>query len=275
LANINKHATFRQQYGPWALITGGSAGIGEAFAWILAEWGFNLILVARNRECLEQKAADIQAQNPTIQVRILAADLSLPGAVESLIEATANLEIGLVIPNAAMETNGAFLKNNFDNEQRLIQLNITTPAHLAHHYGRLMSQRRRGGILFVSSIAGYGPTPYLANYGASKAYVISLGEALHYEFKKQGVDVLVLSPGLTHTPFATNSDINWDQIGAPIMDADTTALIGLKALGRKSSVIPGLVNWLVIFTRKYLFTRTFNITFFGRMIERAISQERL
>src|SRR6185436_3082131 len=103
------------------------------------------------------------------------ADLSVPGTIASLIQATEGVDIGLLIPNAAMETNGAFLKNNFDDEQRLIQLNVTTPAHLAHHYGQLMSERGRGGILFVSSIAGYGPTPYLANYGASKAYLLSLG----------------------------------------------------------------------------------------------------
>jgi short-subunit dehydrogenase len=257
------------------LITGGSAGIGEAFAWILAEWGFNLILVARNQERLDRKAAEIQVQNPTIQVRTHAADLSLPGAVASLIQTTDALDIGLVIPNAGLETNGSFLKNNFDDEQRLIQLNITSPAHLAHHYGRLMVERRRGGILFVSSLAGYGPTPYLANYGASKAYIISLGEALHYELKPKGVDVLVLSPGLTATPFASNSEINWDQIGAPFMDADTTALIGLKALGRKSSVIPGRINWLVSFVRKYFLTRALNITIFGRMLQRAISPDRL
>ncbi|MBA3873832.1 MAG: SDR family NAD(P)-dependent oxidoreductase, partial [Anaerolineae bacterium] len=203
------------------------------------------------------------------------ADLSVSGAVEILIQATEGLDIGLVIPNAGMETNGSFLKNNFDDEQRLIQLNIAAPAQLAHHYGRLMSQRGRGGILFVSSIAGYGPTPYLANYGASKAYIISLGESLNYELKKQGVDVLVLSPGLTDTPFATNSTINWDQIGAPVMDADTTALIGLKALGRKSSVIPGRINWLVMFVRKYILTRALNITIFGRILERAISPDRL
>ncbi len=272
---MDRHAAFRQKYGPWALITGGSAGIGEAFAWILAERGINLILVARNHERLEQKAADIQAQNPAIQIRTQAADLSVSGTVAALIQFNNDLEIGLVIPNAAMETNGAFLKNNFDDEARLIQLNITAPAQLAHHYGRLMSQRGHGGILFVSSIAGYGPTPYLANYGASKAYIISLGESLHYELKKLNVDVLVLSPGLTDTPFATNSTIDWDQIGAPYMDADTTALIGLKAFGRKSSIIPGRINWLVIFVRKYFLTRAINITVFGRMLERAISPDRL
>ncbi|MEP6988957.1 MAG: SDR family NAD(P)-dependent oxidoreductase, partial [Chloroflexota bacterium] len=146
MANLNQHAAFKQQYGPWALITGGSAGIGEAFAWILAERGFNLILVARNAERLEQKAAEIQTQNPTIEVRTHAADLSVPGAVEVLIQATEGLDIGLVIPNAGMETNGSFLKNNFDNEQRLIRLNIAAPAQLAHHYGRLMIERGHGGI---------------------------------------------------------------------------------------------------------------------------------
>ncbi len=275
MIDLNKHAAFREKYGPWVLITGGSAGIGEAFAWILAERGINLILVARNRERLEAKAAEIQTQNPTIQIRTYAADLSLPGTVESLIKFTTNLEIGLVIPNAAMETNGAFLKNNFQDEWHLIQLNISAPAQLAHHYGRLMRERRHGGILFVSSIAGYGPTPYLANYGASKAYIISLGESLYYESKKYGVDVLVLSPGLTDTPFASNSTIDWDQIGAPYMDADTTALIGLKALGKKSSIIPGRINWLVMFVRKYIFTRAINISVFGHMLERAISPDRL
>ncbi len=272
---MTKHAAFREKYGPWALITGGSAGIGEAFAWILAERGLNLVLVARNPERLEQKAAEIRAQNPSIQVRTHQADLSVTGTVESLIQATAGLEIGLVIPNAGMETNGSFLKNNFVDEQRLIQLNICAPAHLAHHYGRLMTERGHGGILFVSSIAGYGPTPYLTNYGASKAYIISLGEALHYELKPKGVDVLVLSPGLTDTPLVTNSGVDWAQIYIPFMDADTTALVGIKALGRKSTVIPGFVNKLVIFVRKYILTRAININIIGHMLERAISSDRL
>ncbi len=270
-----KHTAFREKYGPWALVTGGSAGIGEAFAWILAERGINLILVARNRERLEQKAAEIQTQNPTILIRTHQADLSLSGTDDALIQATANLEIGLVIPNAAMETNGSFLKNNFQDEARLIQLNITAPAQLAHHYGRLMSQRGHGGILFVSSIAGYGPTPYLANYGASKAYIISLGESLHYELKPHGIDILVLSPGLTDTPLATNSGIAWEKLYIPYMDADTTALIGLKALGKKSTVIPGRINWLIMFVRKYIFNRAINITVFGHFLERAISPDRL
>ena len=274
MADRNKHAAFREKYGPWALITGGSAGIGEAFAWILAERGLNLILVARNQERLEQKAADIQAQNPTIQIRTHQADLSLSGIIEPLLQATADLDIGLVIPNAAMETNGAFLKNNFGDEQRLIQLNILAPAQLAHHYGRLMSQRGHGGILFVSSIAGYSPTPFMANYGASKAYIISLSESLHYELKPKGIDVLVLSPGLTDTPLATNSGIDWAQLYVPHMDSDTTALTAIKALGRKSSVIPGFTNSLIVFARKYLLTRTLNLTLIGHLLQRAVSRER-
>jgi uncharacterized protein len=275
MADFNKYAAFRTKYGPWALITGGSASIGEAFAWILAERGLNLMLVARNLERLEQKAADIQAQNPTIQVRTHQADLSLSGKIEPLIQASHDLEIGLVIPNAAMETNGSFLKNNFADEQRLIQLNITAPAQMAYHYGRLMSQRGHGGILFVSSIAGYNPTPYMANYGASKAYIISLSESLYYELKPKGIDVLVLSPGLTDTPLASNSGIDWSQLYIPYMDSDTTALIAIKALGRKSSVIPGFTNTLVVFARKYLLTRALNITVIGQMLRRAISPDRL
>ncbi len=271
---MDKHTAFREKYGPWALVTGSSAGIGEAFAWILAERGINLILVARNRERLEQKASEILAQHPTIQIHTHQADLSLAGTDDALIQSTAGLEIGLVIPNAAMETNGSFLKNNFEDEKRLIQLNISAPAHIAHHYGRLMSQRGHGGILFVSSIAGYGPTPYLANYGASKAYIMSLGESLYYELKPLGIDVLVLSPGLTDTPLASNSGIAWEKLYVPYMDTDTTALIGLKALGKKSSVIPGRTNWLLIFVRKYIFNRAVNIAVYGHFLERAISHDR-
>ncbi len=272
---MTKHPAFKQKYGSWAVVTGASAGIGESFAWILAERGLNLVLVARNHERLQQKASEIQTQHPTIQIHIHALDLSLSGTVETLIQATAGLEIGLVIPNAAMETNGSFLKNNFDDEQRLIQLNISAPAHMAHHYGQQMSQRGRGGILFVSSIAGYGPTPYLANYGASKAYIISLAEALHYELKKQGIDVLVLSPGLTDTPLATNSNIDWGQLPLSYMDADTTALRGIQALGKKASIIPGGTNALIVFIRKYLFTRAINIWLVGKLLERAVSPDRL
>ncbi len=272
---MTKHAVFRQTYGPWALVTGGSAGIGASFAWILAERGLNLVLVARNRERLEQKAAEIQTQHPTIQIITHALDLSLPDSITTLIHATTELEIGLVIANAAVETNGAFLRNTFDDEQRLIALNITAPAHLAHHYGQSMRDRRQGGILFVASIAAYGPLPYLANYAASKAYLLSLGEALHYEFKPYSVDVLVLSPGLTDTDMAGQSEINWSQLYAPYMDADTTALAGIRALGKKSSVIPGTTNFLVAFVRKYLLTRSLNIILFGHLLRRAIMPNRL
>lgn len=272
---MTNHAAFKQTYGPWALVTGGSAGIGASFAWILAERGLNLVLVARNPQRLEHIAADIQTQHPAVQIIIHALDLSLPDSVDTLIRITADLEIGLVIANAAMETNGAFLRSTFTDEQRLIQLNITTPAHLAHHYAHPMRDRKQGGILFVSSIAAYGPLPYLANYAASKAYLLSLGEALHYEFKPYGVDVLVLSPGLTDTVMASQTEINWSQLYAPYMDADTTALAGINALGGKSSVIPGTTNALVAFVRKYLLTRSLNITLFGHLLRRAIMPNRL
>lgn len=272
---MSKHAAFQQTYGPWALVTGGSAGIGAAFAWILAERGINLVLVARNRERLEQKAAAIQAQHPTVEIITHALDLSLPDSVATLIHATAHLEIGLVVANAAMETSGGFLDSSFADEQRLIQLNITTPAHLAHHYAQSMRDRRQGGILFVASIAAYGPLPYLANYAASKAYLLSLGEALYYEFKPYGVDVLVLSPGLTDTGMASQTEIDWSQLYAPYMDADTTALAGIKALGKKSSLIPGTTNFLVAFVRKYLLTRSLNISLFGHLLRRAVTPNRL
>lgn len=270
-----KQSAFKEKYGSWALITGASAGIGEAFAWVLAKRSLNLVLVARNPERLDQKAAEIRAQFPAIQIKTHPADLSQSGSIVPLIQATANLDIGLVIPNAGMETTGSFLKHTLEEEQRLLHLNIHAPFHMAHHYGQLMSQRGRGGIIFLSSIAGYGSTPYAANYSASKAYILSLGEGLHYELKPHGIDVLVLSPGFTDTPMAANSAVDWSFLGLPYMDAYSTALIGVNALGTKSSIIPGFLNNLLIATRKYILSRSLNLWIMGRLMRSALPPDRL
>jgi short-subunit dehydrogenase len=220
---------FKTKYGSWALVTGGTVGIGEALAHRLAENGLNLVLVARRKSLLDQKAEALEAQYG-VQVQTIQADLSEPAAVGIIQEATQNLEIGLFIPNAAAETIGSFVNGDLDLENKLLQLNVISPMQLAHYFGRQMSQRGKGGILFVSSMSGYGPNPYLANYAASKAYIITLGESLHYELKKKGVDVTVLSPALTDTPMAEATGIDWSKMPMKYMAASTVA--DVKAIAR-------------------------------------------
>ncbi|MBV7331206.1 SDR family NAD(P)-dependent oxidoreductase [Chloroflexi bacterium TSY] len=270
----NLNGNFKEKYGPWALITGGTSGIGKAFAEQLAESGLNIVLVARRKPLLDQTAADLERQYG-VQVQTIPTDLSDPAAVDTIIEATSDLDVGLLIPNAAVETNGSFIKNDLERENKLLQLNTIAPMQLAHHFGGQMSERGKGGILFVSSMAGYSAGPYLANYAASKAYILTLGESLYYELKKKGVDVSVLSPGLTNTPMAAGTGIDWSKMPMTSMDPESTAAVGLQALGRQPSVVPGKMNNIMAFMGKHIMSRKIGVNMYGRMMEKAIASDRL
>ena len=130
-----------------------------------------------------------------IKAKTIAEDLSQPEAIDIIDEATKEIEIGLLVNNAAMVLAGALVKTEVTDEMQVIHANISAPVQLTHLFGRKMSQRGQGGIIFVASIGGYSSVPYMANYMATKAYLVSLGEALNYELKKKGVDVTVLCPG--------------------------------------------------------------------------------
>ena len=194
--------TFREKYGPWALVTGASAGFGELFAKMLAERGLNVVLLARRKDRLEALAAGIESEYG-VQARVVAADLSAPDFLDSVIEQTRELEIGLLVNNAGFTNSGDFLDNDLDAEIRLVDVNCRAAMVLAHHFGRAMRERQRGGMIFSASIAGFSAIPFWANYSASKGYDLLLAEALHNELRRHGVDVLALCPGATHTEFAS------------------------------------------------------------------------
>lgn len=187
-----------KKHGPYALVTGASLGIGEEFANQLAQKGFGLVLVARNQQKLESIASRLSSTYKT-DVRVVALDLMQEGAAEQLVAATNQLESGLVVLNAGIYGFGAFLDNTLEYERNLMQLNMVNPMQLAHRFGHKMAQRKRGGILFLGSSAGFQAMPYNANYAASKAYVLLLAEALNYELKAFGIDVEVSAPGMTKT----------------------------------------------------------------------------
>ena len=189
----------KSHYGPWALITGASSGIGEEFAHQLAAAGLDLILVARRQERLEALAEEL-GQAYGVATRTVRADLSSTTAVADIADATDDLEVGLLVSNAGSAGGvGSFLKGDDAIEADIVQLNAIAPMRLAYHFGNRMRTRGRGGILFTSSTSAFQPTPYLANYAASKAYLLSLGEALNLELKDHSVDVTVLVPGATKT----------------------------------------------------------------------------
>ena len=237
--------TFKEQYGPWAIVTGASAGIGAEFARQLARMGLNLILVARRKQRIDELARQLQSAGK-IQVKAIAADLSRPDFLPLIISAIGSAEVGLLVNNAGFGLAGEFLDHELEKELALLDVNCRAPLILSHTLGRQMAQRKRGGIIFVSSVSGFIATPFEAHYAASKAYDIFLAESLGYELKKNGVDVLALCPGSTDTEFhvVAGSRPVAAMAVAPVVD------LAIKTLGKKPVAIPGWHNRLLVYLLK-------------------------
>lgn len=217
------------RYGPWAVILGGSEGVGASFARQLAEAGFSLVLVARKPDPLAATAREVEALGA--EVRTFSLDLADSASVAALIEGTADLEVGLLICNAGANSYGhRFLDGELTGFQGIIDLNVTTPLALAHHYGRAMRERARGGIVFVGSLAGYLGAARESIYGASKAFGRIFAEALWLELREYGVDVLELVLGVTRTPAMERAGLNFDLPGLNVGEPDEIAREGLAHL---------------------------------------------
>jgi short-subunit dehydrogenase len=187
------------KYGPWALVVGGSEGIGESYARKLAADGFKLVLTARKTAPLEALADDLRAGGA--EVRTLSVDLSEPDALERTRTATDDVEVGLLLYNAgANNVRGNFVELDPAVYRAVIAVTVLGQAEFARHYGALMCARGRGGIILSGSSAGFMGAPTLAAYCGSKAFSRIFGEALWIECEKFGVDVLHLSIGFTATP---------------------------------------------------------------------------
>ncbi len=252
--------TFKEQYGPWALVSGASAGIGAEFARQLARIGLNLVLIARRKQRIDTLARQLQSVNK-IQVKAIAADLSRPDFLPSLVSAIGSLEIGLLVNNAGFGLAGAFLDHEVEKELALLDVNCRASLILAHAFGRKMAERQRGGIIFVSSVSAFIATPVEAHYAASKSYELFLAESLGYELKKHGVDVLALCPGATKTEFhvvAGSHPVTGMPV-APVVE------LAIKTLGKRAVAIPGWHNRLLVGLLK-LTPRRLQTFFAGRVM---------
>jgi len=264
---------YKQKYGSYALVTGGTSGIGAEFCSQLAEKGLNIVLVARRQNLLDEKAAELR-QKYNIDVKTIQADLTLQADIQKVIEGTKDLEIGLLIPCAALETHGLFAKIDLQKELAMIHLNVITAYTLSHHFSQKMIERKRGGILFVASMIGHMPNPYFSNYAATKAYILNLGTSLNGELKKHGIDVSVLSPGPTETPMLTGSDMDVTKLPMSVQPASYVAKIGLDALGKKPVVIPGFKNNMMV-TMTNMMPIKVAINMGANMIEKVLDPEML
>ena len=186
-------------FGPWAVVTGASSGIGRAFAEHLAEAGVNLVLVARSTERLQFLGAALQRDHG-VAYRVLTVDLSTDGGARAVLDATEDLDVGLLVSNAGGGHPGRFLEQALDDLHRRLTLNATAHLDLAYGFGHRLVARGRGGIVLVSALGAIHGLPNMAHESASKAYVLNLGEALHYELAPAGIEVMVMLPGNVDTP---------------------------------------------------------------------------
>ncbi|MET7497989.1 SDR family NAD(P)-dependent oxidoreductase [Streptomyces sp900116325] len=155
-------------------------------------------------------------------------------------------------------------------ESALINLNLAVPTQLAHVYGRLFRQKRRGAIILLSSAVGFSPVPYVANYSTAKSYIANLGQALRFELKKSGVDVLVLAPGPTKTEVSPTPTASTSRSCPCRQCPQRVVRTALRKLGRKSLVIPGRLNWINDFLGKHLIGRGLQTAMFGTLVRRAL-----
>ena len=195
---------FKEKYGPWAVIAGASDGTGRAFTHRVAATGLNCVIIARREKVLEELAHEIRSRYD-VECVPAAIDLSTSDAFEKALEAVGSREVGLLISNAGSDPNGShFLNKDILPWMDLVNRNVVTNMRMVHHFGSLMRQRRRGGLLLVGSAAGYGGSRFMAVYSATKAFVWCLAESLWSELRPHNVDVLYIALVATDTPFLQN-----------------------------------------------------------------------
>ena len=230
----------------YALITGASSGIGEAFARRLARDGRDLILVARSEERLRELGKELGTAHG-VGIHIFAVDLTEPDSEARLFSETEKkeLEIDWLINNAGFGSAGDFAMLDRDNELRMIELNITAVVALTHRYLPQMRERRSGTIINVSSAAGFQPIPFMATYAATKAFVTSFTEAIAEENRPYGVRILALCPGSTATNFfaASNIDRPIQVKGQQTAEQVVNTAMAAVAAGR-ARVVSGWANYV-------------------------------
>lgn len=257
---------FSSRYGPWAVVAGASEGLGAAFAERLAEREMNLLLIARQAELLSSVAEDLERRHD-IEARCLVQDLADAGLAQTLQEATAGLEIGVVVYNAAHVPTGRFLDTGPESLDRLIRVNVQGPVTVIRTLAPAMCERNRGAIVLMSSLAGMQGAPGVAGYAASKAFNTILAEGLWDELGEQGIDMVVSCAGAMSTPgYERAFDKDVPGMLDPMDVADQT----LKALGRGPRFIPGWVNRATAVLTTRLLPRSTAVNLIGRSTRRLL-----
>lgn len=259
--------------GKWAFITGAAReyGLGYSFARHLANEGMNLVLVDILADELQKRAGELR-EFYGVEVRPVVLNLGEPDFLSGLVPQTDNIEIDLLVCNHMYTPQDTpnILDMELDVHHRMLDINARAYVTLIHSYGRKMRERRHGGIVVVASGAGLVPTPYTGAYAANKAYQIAFGEALWYELKGTGVDVVVLAAGLMNTQGDALSQYPQFMMQEP---EDVVEEV-LKNLGKKHLVIPGWINKFFMFMQMKLMSREQAINSIGNFMANGLGKEK-
>ncbi|MBC5991710.1 SDR family NAD(P)-dependent oxidoreductase [Pontibacter cellulosilyticus] len=230
------------------LITGASNGFGMEFAKLFAKDGYNLILVARSTERLRRLGYQLQDEHQLEQVSVITADLSEPGVASEVYQQVkdSGIHVDILVNNAGAGVHGPFEETDLEREQAIIQLNVNTPVELTKHFLKEMKQRGDGKILNVASIVSFMPSPLMAIYGATKAFILSFSEALSNELKDTGITVTALCPGASNTMFFRRAGAAHTRAAhGDLLDPAEVARDGYKALmSGEVKIVSGLMSKL-------------------------------
>jgi short-subunit dehydrogenase len=229
----------------WAVITGASSGFGAIFAELLAKRGLSLLLAGRDEPRLEAVARRVRQTVPAIEVELVIGDLGTGSGVDALAARLEGRAVEVLVNNAGFGTYGRFSELDAGREHELVAVNVDALVRLTHAVLPGMLARGRGGILNVASTIAFQPGTYQATYGASKAFVLSLSQALWAETRGSGVTVTALCPGATQTGFvdALGSDVSHTAIYRRLAAPEPVVAAGLRGMDKgRAVVVPGWRN---------------------------------
>lgn len=251
----------------WTLITGASSGIGAELARIFAARGSSLVLAARRRDRMEALAGELRSAR--VAVEVVATDLEDPVAPAALFEAVegSGITVDTLVNNAGFGLRGRFAALPLDRQMAMVALNVTALTRLCGLYLPRLIERRRGGILNVASTAAFQAGPNMAVYYATKAFVLSLSEALHEEAKPHGIVVTALCPGPTPTEFQARAGMRMSKLlNLGALSPAEVARIGVEGYeAAKAIVIPGLPNRLGAWSAQHLAPRALTRRVAGKL----------
>ncbi len=246
---------FKEKYGNTALIAGGSEGMGAAYAQALAARGMDLVLIARRKEPLEATAHQITEQFG-VKVLTVTCDLSASDAVEQIINNIGDMPIDFLVCNAALSYIGPYLATDLSTHTDIAKVNMLSPLTMLHYFGGKMVERHKGGIVLMSSIAGFQGSGYLSTYAATKAFNRVLAEGLWYEWEPKGVDVIACCAGATATPNYLNTRPGKASILEPKPQTPEQVVEEcLRKMGSTPSFVSGTGNKLISFLMQHILSR--------------------